>query len=164
MNQNHEKRTFLSTFHQKPMRGVGNDQHAQCDTTLRYCQQVITFLKKVGYIGKNIFVTFPPPSKIMVFFPAPIIFRWILHHYNLLTSNEHRKNSSYNYIIFTCLIYFYIIFHFFNENKDVIYIKTILLTKYKMRIQRQSNIIILISPKLTQNLHFIIIYALGLLV
>ena len=85
-------------------------------------------------------------------------FKWILHHYNLLTySNDHRKNSSYNYIIFICFIYFYIIFHFFSENNYIINMHTILLTKYEIRIQRQSNIYIWIPQKLTQIWHFIII-------
>ena len=84
----------------------------------------------------------------------------ILHHYNFLTySNDHRKNSSYNYIIFICFTYSYIIFNFFSANNDIINMHTILLIKYEMIIQRRSNIYIYIwiPPKLTQIWHFIII-------
>ena len=46
---------------------------------------------------------------IFVTFPLPSIVRGILYHNNLWTySNDHRKNCSYNYIIFICLIYCYI--------------------------------------------------------
>ena len=89
------------------------------------------------------FCDFPNTKQnIMVYIPVPSIFRWILHHYNLLTySNDHRKNSSYNYKILLRLIYFYIyIFNFFGENKNIINMHTILLTKYEMRVQRRSNI------------------------
>ena len=76
---------------------------------------------------------------------------------NLLSySNDHRINPGYNYIIFTCLIYFYIISHNFIENNDIINLHTLLLTKYEMIIQRRY---ILIPPKITKILHFIIIYA-----
>ena len=37
----------------------------------------------------------------------------------LTDSNDHRKNSSYNYIIFICFIYSYIIFHFFSGNNGI---------------------------------------------
>ena len=88
--------------------------------------------------------------------PATSIFRWILHYHNLLTYlNDHRKNSSNNYIIFISFIYFNIIFNLFSEN-DIIYMHTILLTKYEMGIQRRSNIYIWIPPKLIKIWHVLI--------
>ena len=73
--------------------------------------------------------------------PSTRHFRRILHHYKLFTySNDHIKNSCYNYILFIGLIYFYITFYFVSENKDVINMHTIFLTKYKMIIRIQSNI------------------------
>ena len=86
------------------------------------------------------------------------LFRWILHHYNLLTySNDHIKNSSYNYIILTCLIYFYNIFHIFIENNYIMNMHTTLLIKYEIKIQDKAIytvFIILIPPQSFMILHY----------
>ena len=85
----------------------------------------------------------------MVYYPAPSIFRWILHHYNLLTySNDHRKNSSYSYIIFISLIYFYIIFH--NSLKMMIYLTWI----PNMRWEFQDQAIYIDAPQINWNFTF----------
>ena len=53
----------------------------------------------------------------------------------------------YLYVLFSVTLYFI----FFSGNNDIINMHTILLTKYEMRIQRQSNIYIYeFPPKLTQ--------------
>ena len=106
-------------------------------------------------------ILFGPTTKqnIMVYFPAPSIFRWILHHYNLSTYlNDHRKNSSHNYIIFLYVLFtFTLYFIFFSENNDIINSHAYHIIYQIWDENLKTKQYILIPPKLTQIWYFIFI-------
>ena len=87
-----------------------------------------------------------PPDKIpggrsITMYTVTKHFRRNLHHYNLLLIQMTiyripAITTFYLYVLFTFTLHFI----FFSENKDIINMHTIFLTKYKMIIRKRSNI------------------------